>query len=157
AEGRNAGGKGQVVVDGLRNVSDLDCAARIGVDLTAAKGRIVAADRHQIGNAEPLEAIQHVGHVGRILGRVCPAGAEHAATLLIEGSDIGNGEMSDVRDVAVDEVLEAVADADDFEALVDGLNRDRANHPVDTGGRPTANHDAELAARRSRHYENSLR
>ena len=36
----------------------------------------------------------------------------------------------------IDEVLEAVADADDFESLVDGLDGDRADDAVDAGAGP---------------------
>ena len=50
--------------------------------------------------------------------------------------------------VALDQVLEAVAEADDFDAVVDGLDGDGADDAVDARGRAAADDQGEFTCRR---------
>jgi len=91
-----------------------------------------------------------------VLGWIGPAGAEQAAAFLVEGRDIGYGQRADVGVVVIDQVLEPVADADDFESLIDGLDGHRTDDAVDARRGAAADHNAKLAANRVRHGKNAL-
>ena len=53
-------------------------------------------------------------------------------------------ELADVFGAALDEVLEAVAEADHLHAVVDGLDGDGADDAVDARGRPAADQQGRL-------------
>ncbi len=81
-------------------------------------------------------------------GRVLARGAEHGAAEEVHPRDVGDGERPELREVAAHEVLEAVPDAHDLEALVDGFDRGRGDDGVDPRSRAAADQDAEASGGR---------
>ena len=125
-------------------------ATRIGtagleIDLAAGIGRVVAADGHQHGHVEPAEHVQHVAHVAFGLGRVGARGAEDGAAAEVDGLDVVDGQLAIVVGVALDQPLEAVAEADHLDALLDGLDGHRADDAVDPRRRTAADQESEFA------------
>ena len=104
----------QVVVDRLRDVRAADGAARTLADVARRERRVVAADRHQVRDAEPAQRLDH--RPGRLwrLGRVLARRAEDRPTEQVDARDVVDGERPQSAMVAAHEVLEPVADADDF-------------------------------------------
>ncbi len=81
AERRRRAGQRQVVVNRLGHVGHLDFALALLGDHAGGKGRVVAADRHQVGDAELLESGKDILHLLRGLGRVRARGAENGTAL----------------------------------------------------------------------------
>ena len=148
AEGRDAGGQREIVVDGLRHVGDFDSPLRVFVNLAAAVGGVVTADADQILHAEVAERFEHVRHVRGVFGGVGPAGAEHRSAAVEVGCDIVDGEDLDLGRVTLDEVLVTVADAEDFDAAIDGFDGHGRDHAVDAGGGAAADEDGQAVAGR---------
>ena len=89
------------------------------------------------------ERLEHGAGRLRRLRRVVARGAEDRAAEQVDARDIVDRERPEPGSVAAHEVLEAVADADDLEALVDGLDGDGGDDAVDARSRPAADEDAE--------------
>ena len=90
--------------------------------------------------------------MGRVFGRVRPARAEQRTA-----PDVIRGHIADAQDlslgeIAGHEVLEAVADSDDFQTAVDGFDGHGCDDAVDAGCRPATDDDGQaLAGRRIWH------
>ena len=135
----------QVVVDCLRYVDAADGAVGVFAHVARGERRIVAANRHQIGDARLLEGLDHgpcgLGRGGRVLAR----GPEDRSPEQVHARDVIDREWPKLRRIAADEVSEAILDPDDLEALVERLYRRGRNHGVDARGRSAADKNAEAA------------
>jgi len=61
----------------------------------------------------------------------------------VDARDVVDGQWPQRRGIAADEPLEAVANADDLESLVDRLDGCGRDDGVDPWGRPTTDEDGE--------------
>ena len=117
--------------------------ARVLADIARGERCIVAADRDEVRDARLLQHLDHgprrLGRLGRILAR----GAQHRPAEQVDARHVVDRERPQPGRVAADEVLEAVADADDFESLVDRLDGRRGDDGVDARGRAAADENAE--------------
>ena len=143
-EGRDAMRQRQVVVDGLRHVTDGDLPARLLLHAGRGVGRIVAADGHEVLDAQGRQGLDDVGHLFGALGRVLARCADDGAAAHVDARDFVGMEVHDVRRVALGQPLEPVADADHFKTLFPGLEGDRADHAVDPRGRSSAYNHRKL-------------
>ena len=92
AERRRGAGQGQVVVNRLGHVRDLDFAlALLGHD-AGGKGRVVAADGDQRGDAEFFKNAEDIFHLLRRLGRIRARGAENRAALDVDVLHVADGQ-----------------------------------------------------------------
>ena len=66
----------------------------------------------------------------------------------VQAADFGDGQPTDIVAAALDEVLEAVAEPDDLQVVIDGFDGDRADDAVNSRGRPAAHDQGEFACRR---------
>ena len=161
AESRGRFGQGEVVVDGLGHMGDADAPLGAGMHLAAGIGGVVAADGHEARDVQFLQHIQDVLHRLRLLGGVGARGAQQRPALQVDGLDGVDGQVEDVlalaigdpleRGHALDEVLEAVVEAQDLEALLDGLDGDGGDDAVEAGGRPAADEEGDAARMRRGH------
>ena len=71
-------------------------------------------------------------------------GAEHRSAVEMQSADIGDGELADVRVLALNEPLVAVVAADHFEAVVDRFDRDRTDDAIDSRRGPPPTRIATL-------------
>src|SRR5439155_21947 len=144
AEGRRRAGQGQIVVDGLGHVGDADLAGGAAIDLAAREGRVVAADGDDAVDLQAAQDAEHVvhrfGRRGRIGARRPQDGAAAEGDLL----DVFNSEPADVFAAAFDELLEAVANAEDVDAVIDGLDGDGTDDAVDAGRRSATHDEGDL-------------
>jgi hypothetical protein len=58
---------------------------------------------------------------------------------------VADGQRLDLRGVALRDMFEAVAEADDLKALIDAFNRGRRDDAVESGCRPAADQNSESA------------
>ena len=110
-------GEIEVVVDGLRHVHDAHAPLRRALDARRREARVVAADRHELVDAEPFEArdrgLERALATWSGSARAMP---EVGAAAEVDEADVVHRERLHVLDVALHDVGEAVADADDFAA-----------------------------------------
>ena len=76
--------------------------------------------------------------------RIRARDAEVRAAAEMDPADGVDGQRHDVVDVALHDPLEAVADADDVDALEPGADGRRADDAVDAGGRAAADQNGEI-------------
>lgn len=138
AEGWRRTGQRQVVVDGLGNVGDADAPLGPAIDLAAGKGGVVAADGDQGVDVEIAKNVKDVLHVLRGLGGIGVRRAEHGAAAHGLVLDVIGREPADEFAIALDEVLEAVANAVDLHVIIDCFDGDGANNAIDAGSGPAA-------------------
>ena len=121
-ECRRGTGQGQVVVNRLGHVRDADFPeALLGHD-AGGKGRVIAADGDQRGDAELFKDAEDILHLFRRLGRIRARGAENRAAFDVDVLHVTDGQRPAILHVALGEPLEAVAKADDFVTLVDAFD-----------------------------------
>ncbi len=125
-------GKRQIVVDGLGHVGHADGPCRLAMDLAGRECRVVAADGHQVVDAQALEDFQDVVHVFGRLGGVGARGAQDRAAAVMDILDIVDGQLAQHGGIALDEPLEAVGHAEDFDAVVDRFDGHGADDAVDS-------------------------
>ena len=143
AEGRDVRRQRQIVVDRLRHVDALDRALRALADRPRRERRVVAADGDEVRDAGLLQrlddGLERLGRLGGVLTRR----AEHRPAGQVHPRHVVDGQRPQLREVAPDQVLEAVLDPDDLEALVDRLDRRRRDDGVDAGSGTTPDENAE--------------
>ena len=144
-EGRRGAGQRQIVVNRLGHMRDLDLAAAAFRHMAGGKRRVVAADADERGDAELFEHGENVLHLLFGLGRVRARGAENGAALEMDVLHVADGQRFDLRGVAGGDVLEAVAETDDFVTLIDAFNRGRRNDAVQARSRPAADQNSQSA------------
>ncbi len=132
AEGRGAFGQRQVVINRFGHMRHADGAmiARhprpdpFG-DLAGGKGRVVAADGHKSVDLHLGQNFENLGHVFFFFGRVGARSAEDGAAIEIGCCCFLYAEYVVVLETALDEVFEAVLEADDFHfVFFDGFDGD---------------------------------
>src|SRR5207244_232944 len=79
------------------------------------------------------------------LGRVGARSAQDRAAAKLDAVHIVDGQHFDLADIALHEPLEAVVDADDFDAVVDRLDGNRADDAVNARRRTTAHYQCQAA------------
>ena len=114
---------------------DLDFAVAALADEAGGKSRVIAADGDERGDAEFLEHGEKIFHVLLGFGRIGARGAEDGAALEVDVPHVADGQRLDVRGVALREIFKTVAEADDFEALIDAFNGGRGDDAVDARAR----------------------
>ena len=138
AERRRRAGQRQIVVNRLGHVRHLDFAlALLGHD-AGGKSRVVAADRHQVGDAELVKSSENILHLLLGLGGVGSRRAENGTALEVDSGNIADGQRLALVRIALREVFEAVAEADDFKTVVDAFDGGRRDDTVDARGRAAA-------------------
>src|SRR5207244_431266 len=124
AECRRAAGQRQIVVDSLWHVGDMQRAAGLLVNLAGGIRGIIAADGDELGNVKFAKAFEQAVHIFRVFGRVGARGSQNGATVELNAADQVDGQFADLGDVAFDEPLVSVLNADHFHAVVDGFDGD---------------------------------
>ena len=142
AEGGGGAGQGEIVINGLGDVGDLDFAEALLGDVAGGKGGVVAADADEGGDAEFFEHGEDVLHLFGGLGGIGAGGAEDGAAFHVDVLDVANGEGLDLGGVTLGDVFEAVTKADDFITLVDAFDGGGGNDAVQSGRRTTTNENA---------------
>ena len=133
----------QVVVDRLRHVDAADGAGGVFADIAGRERGIVAANRHQVGDARLPQCLDHrPRRLGR-LGRVLPRGSEHRPSAQVHPRHVVYHQRSQRGRIAADEVLEPIPNAEDLAALVDRLDGRGRDDGIDAGRRAAADQDAE--------------
>src|SRR5579875_69258 len=141
-------GQGEIVVDGLGHMSDTNGAAGLGVNLAAGIGRVVAANRHQHGHVQPAEHVQDVLHVLFRLGGIGTRRTQDGAAAQMDGLDLIDRQLAIVLGITFDQPLKTIAEADNLDALLNGLNGHRADNAIDPRGRTTANQQRQSSGNR---------
>src|SRR5262249_55854619 len=124
---------------------DANLALGRAVDLARRKRRVVAADGHQGVDAQVVENVQDVAHILRRLGWVGSGRAQHGAAAVVDVLDILDGEPAKHAGVAPDQVLEAVGNAVNFDAVIDGLDGGRTDDAVDAGSGTATDQECHFA------------
>jgi hypothetical protein len=143
AEGRDALGQRQVVVDGLRYVGDADAASGLLRHAPGRESGVVAADRHQVVDAELGQGAHDRRQVVGLLGGVGPGGLEHRPAQQVDARDLGDVELAHPVGATLDQEPEALQQAEHAGAVAPRQDRGGADHPVDAGGRPASHQDSE--------------
>src|SRR5262249_30055073 len=131
AEGWGGAGQGQIVVDGLGDVSNPDGAAGLLIELAAREGRVVAADGHECIQSQLAEGLQNAGHVLGVLGRVSAGRAKDGSSADVDDLDLIDGQFANVFRAPLDQPLEAVPETEDLGALFNGLDGGGTDDAVD--------------------------
>ena len=144
AERRNPLRQRQVVVNRLRDMHDVDRAAhlaRIIGNRRRAVRRVVAADRHEMRDAELRQRLDDRAEVGLLLRRVEAAHLQDAAARQMDAADVLRLETHVVL-LAACEPREAVIDAEHVPAMARRLVRDARDDAVDARRRPATADDS---------------
>ena len=133
-----------------------DPPVRLLGELHRGEGRVVAADRDETRDVQAEERDDGVLEELRVLRRVRAGDADVRAAPEVDPGDLVDRERVDVLDVPLHEPLEAVADAEDGDALELGADRGRADDAVDAGRRSAADEDRHVLVL-ARGHEASVR
>jgi hypothetical protein len=136
-------GQIEIVVDRLRDVHDADPARRLPVERHRRIRGVIAADRQQTRDVEAEERSNGVLEVVRVGVGIGARDADVRSAAEVDPAHCFDRERHDVIDVALHDPLEAVADAEDVDALEPGPNRRRADDAVDAWGRPAPDENGQ--------------
>ena len=145
AEGGGGAGQREVVIDGLGDVGDLNLAVAALGDDAGGEGGVIAADGDEGGDAKFFEDAEEVLHLFFGLGGVGAGGAEDGAAAEVDVLDVADGEGPALLGIAGGEPFEAIAEADDFVALVYAFNRGGGDDAVEAGGGTATDQDSQSA------------
>ncbi len=137
-EGRDPVRQRQIVVDRLRHVAHRDCTRGLLLHARRGVGGIVAADGHQVLDAEAGQRLDDIGHLFVTFRRVLARRPDDGPAACMDARYVLGMKRENVRGVAFREPLKAIADADHFKPLLPGLKGDRADHAVDPWGGSSA-------------------
>src|SRR5581483_1709714 len=143
AEGRDVAGQWQVIINRLRHVNRADRAAGFLRHRPRRERRVIAADRHQVGDAERVQRIEYRARILLLLRRVVARRAEDRAAQQVDARDVLDLQAPDSGSVFAHQVFEPFLHAEDFKAFVDRLNRRRRNDRIDAGCRAAADNNRQ--------------
>src|SRR5262249_58788121 len=121
----------------LGQVRHANGSRRLLVDATGRVGGVVAADRHQPADVEAAQVVEYVAHFTFRLGRVGARRAEDRAAAAVDRLDRVDGQLAELGPSGLHQGFETVEKAAQLGAVVDRLDRYRADDALDTG-RPAA-------------------
>src|SRR5882724_3821328 len=107
--------------------------------------RVIAANGHERRDAELLEHTEKIFHVLLGFRRIRARRAEDGTAFEMDVFYVADGQRLDLRCVARRQMFEAVAEADDFIALIDAFNRGRRDDAVESGRGAAADQNSESA------------
>ena len=110
-------GQIEIVVDRLGHMDDAQAAGGVFGQLHRRKRRIVAADRDELRHVEPQQRLDRVLQQRRALGRVRARDPDVRPAAEMDAADAFDRQRRDMIDVPLHDPLEAVAQADDVDAL----------------------------------------
>ena len=145
AEGRNAVGEIQVVVDGFGNVHHPKFPWMLLVQAHGSEGGSVATDRDQVTDPQRFQSAANLLQVLRVFGGIGSIDANEGPTLKRERCDVFDGQRDDVFRVRCHQPFEPVSDPDNFPAVEPRTDRRRCDHAVDAWGRATRSENTEPA------------
>jgi hypothetical protein len=126
-------------------MADRDLAARFLLNAGRGVGRVVAAYRDEILDAEARQRLDDIRHLFGALGGVLPGGPDDGPSAHMDARDLAVSQVERVARIAFGQPLESVVHADHVETVLCRLKGDSADHAVDPRGRPTADHHCKLA------------
>ena len=147
AERRGRAGQGQIVVDRLGHVGHLDLTAAALGDRGWQEKNAVSSPPMltRSGDAEFLEHGEDVLHLFLGLGGIGARRTQDGTTLQVDILHVANGQGFDLGRIASGDVLEAVAEADDFIALIDAFDRGCRDDAIQTGRRAATHQNSQSA------------
>ena len=146
AEGRRCGaaGAGRCRSSWARARRARRPAQRRGRAATRRERGVVAADRQQVRRrSRRLRVVGHRRAASGVVRRVGARGAEDRAAVEVDARDVVDLQLDDVRGVALDQPLEAVAAAEHAQPVVARLDGGGRDHRVDAGGRTAADENRQ--------------
>jgi hypothetical protein len=109
------------------------------------EGRVVAADREQLVDAEAEQRIDGRLEEPWILRGVGAGDPEDRAAAEMDAADVVDVEWDDLRSVALHDVFEAVPDAEDLDPRETGADGGRTDDAVDAGGGAAADENGQFS------------
>ena len=126
-------------MDDINRAAHLACLFR---DSRRAVSRVIAADRHEVCDAELRQRLDDRAQVGFLLRRVEAAHLENAAACHVDVADVFRLE-ADVVLLTARESREAIIDAEHIPAMARRLIRDARDDAVDARSRAAAADDCD--------------